>query len=301
MQHEFTLQIVERIARAKSIRAAAEAMSITPSALNRRLLSIEDELDTPLFERLPTGVRLNAAGEIFLTHARRQLADMKAVRSKIADLKGARRGRVVIAYDESLTPECCLLEQIALYLKAFPGVAFAVHPHGPKDAERALSDYAIDIALLIGPADGAQMSSLCTAPLGLSVVMQHNHPEAHQDKIRLHQIAPYPWALPPSGMLRDAIEGAANQQGLTPRIALEGPAGAGLVLAHHSDVVTFEVTTADHSPLRPDTVRRPLSARDAPSAHLHLVQLRNRTLSVAASRFAEQLARRFAELSDPQG
>ncbi|MEM7520755.1 MAG: LysR substrate-binding domain-containing protein [Pseudomonadota bacterium] len=298
MQHEYPLQIVERIARAKSIRAAAEAMSITPSALNRRLLSLEEELETPLFERLSTGVRLNAAGEIFLTHARRQLADMKAVRSKIADLKGARQGRVVIAHEANLPPESGLLKQIAAYLRRYPGVSFAVHPCQLAGAELALADYSADFALLVGPLLSAQMTRLCTATLRVSVVLQKDHPEAHRSEIRLHQITPYPWALPGSGPLREIIEGSAQRQGLVPRIALECAAGTATALVQESNGVTFEFTTADQEALGSAFARRPLSTRDAPSASLHLVQLRGRTLSVAASRFAEQLTKTFAAFSE---
>ena len=60
------LEYVDAIARSGSIRRAADVLSITPSALHRRLLSIEDELEVQIFERLPRGVRLNAAGEILI-------------------------------------------------------------------------------------------------------------------------------------------------------------------------------------------------------------------------------------------
>ena len=40
------------VARIGSIRKAAEALAITPSALNRRILALEEELGAPIFERL---------------------------------------------------------------------------------------------------------------------------------------------------------------------------------------------------------------------------------------------------------
>ena len=45
MRHLLPYKYVEEIAKAGSIRKAAETLSITPSALNRRLLAIEEELD----------------------------------------------------------------------------------------------------------------------------------------------------------------------------------------------------------------------------------------------------------------
>ena len=68
MQFMKSMHFITVIAEEKSIRKAAEKLAITPSALNRRLLAIEDELSCPLFERLAIGVRLNTAGELFVHH-----------------------------------------------------------------------------------------------------------------------------------------------------------------------------------------------------------------------------------------
>ena len=76
------LKYIDEIARAGSIRRAAESLSITPSALNRRLIAIEDDLDVQIFERLPRGVRLNAAGEILIQHIRAQISDFERVQAE---------------------------------------------------------------------------------------------------------------------------------------------------------------------------------------------------------------------------
>ena len=65
---------VDAVDRYGSIRKAAEQLAITPSALNRRVLALEDELGVPIFERLGRGVRLSAAGELVVHVFRRQLA-----------------------------------------------------------------------------------------------------------------------------------------------------------------------------------------------------------------------------------
>ena len=49
---------------------------------------MEEELGVSLFERLPQGVRLTSAGELFLQMSRMHLADLDRVKSQIADLKG---------------------------------------------------------------------------------------------------------------------------------------------------------------------------------------------------------------------
>ena len=64
MRHLYTFRLIEAVARAGSMRRAAEDMAITASALNRRIRRFEAEFGAELFERLPGGVRLNAAGEL---------------------------------------------------------------------------------------------------------------------------------------------------------------------------------------------------------------------------------------------
>ena len=62
MRHLRLLQYVDEVARAGSIRRAAERLNVTASAVNRRIMDLEEELDAELFERRPRGVRLTAAG-----------------------------------------------------------------------------------------------------------------------------------------------------------------------------------------------------------------------------------------------
>ena len=53
MRHLRLLTHVVEVARTGSIRAAAELLNLTPSAMNRRIQDLELEVGTPLFERWP--------------------------------------------------------------------------------------------------------------------------------------------------------------------------------------------------------------------------------------------------------
>lgn len=58
----------------ESISRAAEKLFIAQPALSLQIRQLEEEIGVPLFERLPRGVRLTAAGDSFLEDARAILA-----------------------------------------------------------------------------------------------------------------------------------------------------------------------------------------------------------------------------------
>ena len=57
------------IAREGSMRAAGRALGLSQPTIARRLTSLETDFGQPLFDRLPDGVRLNAAGQQLLDPA----------------------------------------------------------------------------------------------------------------------------------------------------------------------------------------------------------------------------------------
>ena len=91
MKHQRILAYVDAVVRTGSFRKAAERMNVTGSALTRRILDLEKEVGAPLFEREARGVRLTAAGEIFVAFARAQIAEAQRLASRIEDLRGLRR------------------------------------------------------------------------------------------------------------------------------------------------------------------------------------------------------------------
>jgi LysR family glycine cleavage system transcriptional activator len=67
------VEIFVAAGRALSFAAAAEAMSLTPSAVSRRIQDLERELGTPLFRRFNRRVELTPAGARFLEAASRAI------------------------------------------------------------------------------------------------------------------------------------------------------------------------------------------------------------------------------------
>ena len=71
------------IAEESSFSRAAENLGIAQPSLSQQIRKLEDEIGTPLFDRLPRRVVPTAAGEQLLDHARRILAELWHIRSQM--------------------------------------------------------------------------------------------------------------------------------------------------------------------------------------------------------------------------
>src|ERR1043166_8570334 len=156
MKHLRMLRYVDEVARAGSIRKAADQLNVTASAVNRRIMDLEEELGAQLFERRPRGVRLTSAGEVFVHYLRQQSGDVERMKSQIEDLKGLRRGTVRIACSQALALDF-LPREIAAYRAKFPLVQFDVKVFDHERAMATLAAYEVErLRRLSGRARRAQ-------------------------------------------------------------------------------------------------------------------------------------------------
>lgn len=296
------LDWLEAVVRAGSIRKAAEVLHINSTALNRRILALEEELGVLIFERLPRGVRLSTAGELLVEHIRTQRADFERLRSQIADLSGERRGHVSLASTRAALP-FFLPEQISAYRREHPLVTFAVRQRSRQEAEEALADFSADIALVFEPVRRADFHTIVSAPQRVHAILPRAHRLAAQSELRLRDCLAEPFAIPPaSAGVRQLLELASARTGrpLTPAVESEDAQ----FLINHAEaegLIAFDIPLglSEQRLALQGLTMRPIDRRDAPEGRLYLGQLRGRTLPVAAARFADQLARALEERYSP--
>ena len=94
MLHSRRLLYINEIARCGSIRKAAARLNVASSAINRQILALEEEMGAPLFERLPRGLRLTAAGELCIEHIREVLKNYERLEGRIRSLKMQQAGKI---------------------------------------------------------------------------------------------------------------------------------------------------------------------------------------------------------------
>lgn len=292
MKHLRILRYVDEVARCGSIRKAAEQLHITASAVNRRIADLEEELEAQLFERRARGVRLTAAGEMFVTFLRKHDGDVERLRSQIQDLKGLRRGTVRIAASQALALDF-LPRAISQFRKQHPLVSFEVKVLDHERATQALAAYEVDLVLVFRPPFLGNFQPLMTLTQRLVAIMGKSHPLAARKTVRLRDCARYPVALAERGFGgRQLLDEFCARSGVSFQCISESNSFEllrGLVM--HSDLISFQIAIGAPSGGHSAIVAREIDDRDVPRANLVLGQLRERNLPVPAAVFAESLAR----------
>lgn len=297
MRHLTTYRFIDIVARTGSIRSAAQKVHQTPSAVQRRIQSYEDELGFPIFERSTTGVRLTSAGELVIQHIREMLAETERLKSRVADLAGMRRGHVNIGCSQAMAPYF-LPEQIALYQSQFPKVTFNVSVMEHDEAGPALEACIIDVALVFDKHSSPNYKILQSVPQRLSVLMRCDHPLAGFQQLRLRKCFEYPIILPVDGFGgRALVDRAIYGKGYATAPILESNSFEYLK-AHvaRTDALSFQVEIgAPSTGLDANITARRLDDRDIQGGVLLFSQKEGRLLPVAASRFLEQVSKALVD------
>jgi DNA-binding transcriptional LysR family regulator len=300
MNHLRFLRYVDEIARCGSVRQAAERLHIAASAVNRRLLDVEDELGTPIFERLPRGMRLTAAGELFIQYIRERGAALDQVRSAIEDLKGLRRGRVRIAASQALAPKF-LPAALASFRKQHPLVDFEVRIGDRLQALVALRNYECDLALTFSLEADPDVEVLATFEQRLMVLMHRTHPLARSNQaVRMRQCLDYPIVLAdPDVGGRRLLDRWLAQASMPIQPSIQSNSFELLrACLGHDHALTFQIALGAMG-LDRDTVARDIADRGFPRGELVLACLRGRALPVIAATFAMHLQARLGA-SEPR-
>src|SRR6204780_2023639 len=87
------------VARGGSVRAAAQRLGVNHSTVLRRIAQFEERLGAPMFEKLPLGYRLTAAGEEVLEFADQMEASSHLLEARVLGRDQSVRGllRVTLA------------------------------------------------------------------------------------------------------------------------------------------------------------------------------------------------------------
>jgi DNA-binding transcriptional LysR family regulator len=210
------------IAEEGSLTRAARRLYVAQPSISQQIKALEAELGGALLERIPTGVRLTAAGKAFLVEARAALHHADRAASSTRSVLGLQSGELEIATVTSMAYGI-LPGVFARWQEAHPGPSLRLREYNHRDDLYAgVRDGVGDLA--VGPRPAAWSGPVFE--LGWEeflLILPSSDPLAGGTRpIDLATLADRDWVMfHPDHGLSELIRFACAQVGFTPRAAVQ--------------------------------------------------------------------------------
>ena len=295
------LKYFREVVRARSIRKAAERLHVAPSALNRQIIKLEEQIGCQLFERCADGVRPTSAGDVFHQYVLKAQNDLARALSEIDELRRVRRGHVTVACEEGLAKDL-LPDLVVAYRKNHPNVTFAVHVRDMEGVVEEVGDGSADIGIAFNPTRDPRVRWHGEIAVAIGAVMRPDHPLASRPVLRLADLMSEPLILPDAGYsIRHLFDGQFDGSGdslffrvaeTTSFEAMTAMVKAGIGIGIRSRVgIRGEIA-------RGEVTFVPVVERRFHNETIAVTVKMRRTLPVAAAVFADRVAEALVTLDD---
>src|SRR3954462_11302165 len=119
------LRYLVALAEERHFTRAAAREHVAQPALSQQIRRLEEEVGLSLVERTTRSVRMTAAGELLVKHARRVLEEAELAHAVLDDLRGLRIGRLVVGAGHTIG-SVDLSRLLADFHRQYPGVELTV-------------------------------------------------------------------------------------------------------------------------------------------------------------------------------
>lgn len=226
------LQAFIAVAGLESFSQAAEMLHLTQPAVTKRIQGLEEQLGTPLFDRVGRRITLTEAGRALLPRARQWLHDLDDMRRLVSDYSGAATGQLSGTLTVG-TSHHIGLHRLPPALRAFS----TAHPQVRLDIRFIDSEQAYDAVLsgelelgivTLPPVADARLIAKVIWRDPLAFVVAAGHPlvalarAAGPEGIVAADLAAHPAILPSTNTFtRQIAEGMFRREGLSLQVNLE--------------------------------------------------------------------------------
>jgi LysR family transcriptional regulator, hydrogen peroxide-inducible genes activator len=168
------LRCFSAIVRAGSFTRAAEQLGITQPSLSQQIRKLEEQVGSPLFERLGRSIRLTAYGEALRQPAADILQQVAEAKSSLDCLQEGVRGKLRVGVIPTIMPYF-IAPRIGEFLGSFPKVDLQLIEDTTPRLVEQLQAGDLDLALSALPVRNPDIvcSELTREPLFLAVAAQH--------------------------------------------------------------------------------------------------------------------------------
>ncbi len=212
-----TLRAFVEVVRQGGFSQAAQVVFTTQSSVSKSVKGLEDELGTPLLDRIGHRSQLTAAGEVVYRRAQAMLAERDSLIAELDELRELKRGMLRIGLPP-IGSHILFAPLFASYRNRYPGIDIRLVEHGSRQLKETLRAGEVDLAALLAPIDpDFEFQDVRVEPL--MVLMAWDHPLAGKKTIDLPSLANLPFILFEEGFaLNSIILDACERRGFKPTI-----------------------------------------------------------------------------------
>ncbi|MDT5295925.1 MAG: LysR family transcriptional regulator, low CO2-responsive transcriptional regulator [Acidobacteriota bacterium] len=210
------------IADAHTFTAAAQRIHYTQAALSMQIKQLEKEVGVPLFTRMPRRVVLTEAGEKLLERAHLILREHDAALSELAELAGAKHGRLRVGSASGMVSADALPSILKRLRKAHPHADVSVSSGTSEGLVKKILAGEIDTAFVSLPVQARNIETEMLSQDQLVAIASPRHPLAKQRVVSAFALAGEKLILGErGGNTRRLIDEFFAEAGLKPSVAME--------------------------------------------------------------------------------
>ena len=206
---------------------ASSRLRVAQPALSRQIQDLEEEVGFKLFERLPRGVKLSAAGKLFLEDARRILQDVSEAAARAARVARGNSGTMRVGFAENASWHGVVPDSFRRFRYQQPDAELQLQPAASLEQLEAVRSGRLDAGFVnFMPKADPELDQLLVAVQHVQLAAPKSHPLAKLRKLRLRDLTDTPfvwfprWASP---AFYDRLMHECYRGGLkSPRIVQEG-------------------------------------------------------------------------------
>ena len=209
------------VAEQGSFSRAADELFLTQPAVSKRIVKLENQLKTRLFDRVGRNVSLTVAGQHLLPKARAILEAMDNTVDELTHLSGRVGGRLRIATSHHISLHR-LPEPLAKFIELYPQVELDIQFAESEVIYEGILQGRWQLGIItLNPKPHAQLQQQSIWQDTMQFVAAPEHPLNHQTGVDLSQLSSFPALLSKTNTFtRSIVEGHFERQNLALNVAM---------------------------------------------------------------------------------
>ena len=208
---------------------AAERLGISQPPLSQQIQSLERELGTQLFHRIPRRLELTNAGEVLLEEARWILARAEQAIRNVERAGRGELGKLCIGFTFAASFNAFVPATIRSFQETYSGVSVTLREADSTALCRALLEGDADAAFIRPPSSDPERIQLdALFDEDMLVALPTGHPLEKSTVVPLAALSDQPFILYPrrlAATVYDDIIAGCREAGFTPIVVQEAPPG----------------------------------------------------------------------------